>query len=94
MSTVIIVLALLAIGVGTIIYLTKKSIIKDSDGDLIPDVVEEKVEEIKKRVERVKEEISDVVEVVKQFNPQVKDVAEAASGKSKNRKGRKPAPKK
>jgi len=94
MSTVIIVLALLAIGVGTIIYLTKKSIIKDTDGDLIPDVIEEKVEEVKKRVERVKEEISDVVKIAKQFNPQITDVAEAASGKSKSRKGRKPAPKK
>lgn len=94
MSVVIIVLALLAIGVGSIIYLTKKSIIKDSDGDFIPDVVEEKVEETKKRVERVKEEISDVVEIAKQLNPQIKDVAEAASGKSKSRKGRKPAPKK
>ena len=94
MSTVIIVLALLAIGVGTIMYLTKKSIIKDTDGDLIPDVVEEKVEEVKKRVERVKEEISDVVKIAKQFNPQITDVAEAASGKSKSRKGRKPAPKK
>jgi DNA-binding protein H-NS len=94
MSTVIIVLALLAIGVGTIIYLTKKSIIKDTDGDLIPDVVEEKVEEVKKRVERVKEEISDVVKIAKQFNPQITDVAEAANGKSKSRKGRKPAPKK
>jgi methyl-accepting chemotaxis protein len=94
MSTVIIVLALLAIGVGSIIYLTKKSIIKDSDGDFIPDVVEEKVEEVKKRVERVKEEISDVVEIAKELTSQVKDVAEAANGKSKARKGRKPAPKK
>jgi CRISPR/Cas system-associated protein Cas7 (RAMP superfamily) len=68
MNAVIIVLALLAIGVGTIVYLTKKSIIKDSDGDFIPDVVEEKVEEVKKRVERVKEEISDVVKIAKQFN--------------------------
>lgn len=94
MNAVIIVLALLAIGVGTIVYLTKKSIIKDSDGDFIPDVVEEKVEEVKKRVERVKEEVSDVVAVAKELNAQVKDVAQAASGKSKSRKGRKPAPKK
>ena len=94
MNAVIIVLALLAIGVGTIVYLTKKSIIKDSDGDFIPDVVEEKVEEVTKTVERVKEEVSDVVAVAKELNAQVKDVAHAASGKSKSRKGRKPAPKK
>jgi len=37
MSTVIIVLALLAIGVGTIIYLTKKSVIKDSKPVLTTD---------------------------------------------------------
>ena len=101
MSTVIIVLALLAIGVGSIIYLTKKSIIKDTDGDFIPDVVEDRIEEtkqtvekVKQTVERVKEEVSDVVEVAKELNAQVKDVAQAASGKSKSRKGRKPAPKK
>jgi len=94
MSTVIIVLALLAIGVGSIIYLTKKSIIKDSDGDFIPDVVEDKIEETKKKVERVKEEVADVVEIAKELNAQVKDVAEAANGKSKSRKGRKPVAKK
>lgn len=94
MSAVIIVLALLAIGVGSIIYLTKKSIIKDSDGDFIPDVVEEKIEETKKRAKRVKEEVADVVEIAKELNAQVKDVAEAANGKSKARKGRKPVAKK
>ena len=55
---------------------------------------EVRIERYKERVERVKEEISDVVEIAKQLNPQIKDVAEAASGKSKSRKGRKPAPKK
>jgi hypothetical protein len=83
MSTVIIVLALLAIGVGSIIYLTKKSIIKDSDGDLIPDVVEEKIQKAEKIIEKTKE----VVE-------EIKEVAEAVKAKPKYRKSRKPAAKK
>lgn len=94
MNAVIIIAALLAIGVGVVLYQIKKGKIKDSDGDLIPDAVEEKVEEAKQTVKRVKEEISDVVEVAKELNAQVKDVAEAAKGKSKNRKGRKPSVKK
>ena len=83
MSTVIIVLDLLAIGVGTIIYLTKKSIIKDSDGDLIPDVVEEKIEKVEKVIEKTKEVVEDI-----------KEVADSLTTKPKYRKNKKPAAKK
>lgn len=89
-------LALLA---GVIIYLVKKGKIQDSDGDLIPDAVEEKIEdakevvkEVKQRAKRVKEEVADVVEEVKDVVEQVKDVAQAAQGNK--RRGRKPAAKK
>jgi DNA-binding ferritin-like protein len=80
MSTVIIVLALLAIGVGTVIYLTKKSIIKDSDGDLIPDVVEEKIQKAEAVIEKTKEAIEEI-----------KEVADSLTTKPKYRKNKKAA---
>ena len=89
----------LALAVGVTIFLVKKGKIKDSDGDLIPDAVEEKLEEaaevakeIKTRAKRVKEEVADVVEEFKDVVEQAKDVADAAKGTK--RRGRKPAAKK
>ena len=71
----------IAIGIGATVYLIKKGKIKDSDGDLIPDVVEDAVEDVKetvqetkKRVKRVKEEVVDVIE-------EVQDVVTAITGK-------------
>ena len=43
MTTFIVILVLAAVIVGTTIYLQKTGKIKDADGDLIPDVIEEKV---------------------------------------------------
>ncbi len=101
MNAVIIIAALFAIGVGVALYKAKKAGLKDSDGDFIPDVVEDKIEEAKETlkkatetVKRVKEEVSDVVETAKELTAQVKDVAEVAKGNSKSRKGRKPVAKK
>jgi len=89
----------IALVIGVVITLTKLGKIKDSDGDLIPDAVEEKVEDVKeivketkRRVERVKEEIDDVVEEVKDVIDQVGDIPSAVKGKT--RRGRKPAAKK
>ena len=96
---IIYILAALAIAVGVLVYLQKTGKVKDTDGDLIPDVVEEKIEkaekvvkETKRRAKRVKEELGDVVEAAKELGNQLEDVASAAKGKS--RKGRKPAAKK
>ena len=85
MKTVLIILALLAIGAGVVYFLIKKGKIKDEDGDFIPDVVEDKVEDIKEdveetikkaktRVKKVKAEIKDVVE-------ELDDVVSAIKGK-------------
>lgn len=89
----------LALVVGVAVYLMKKGQIKDSDGDLIPDVIEDKVEDVKevveetkKRVKRVKEEFDDVVEEVREVVEQVGDIPAAVKGKP--RRGRKPAAKK
>ena len=85
----------LAIVVGVAVYLMKKGKIKDSDGDLIPDAVEDKVEdvkevieEVKHRAKRVKEEFDDVVEEVKDVVEQAGDIPAAVTGKT--RRGRKP----
>lgn len=97
---VIAIIVLLAAIAGAVVYiLMKKGVIKDEDGNNIPDSIDEKikdvevvVEEVKKRVERVKEEGADVVGALKNVGTQVKDVATAAKGTP--RKGRKPASKK
>ena len=78
----------LALTAGVIIYLMKRGKIKDADGDLIPDAVEEKVKQVKARAKRIKEEVKDVVEAAKEVVEQTKDIPGAAKGKP--RKGRKP----
>ena len=85
MQTILIIIGLLAIAAGVGYILIKKGKIKDSDGDFIPDVVEDKVDEIeakvqkkvkavKTRVQNVKDEIEDVVE-------ELGDVVSAIKGK-------------
>ena len=85
MQTILIIIGLLAIAAGVGYVLIKKGKIKDSDGDFIPDVVEDKVDEIEKKVQKkvkavktrvknVKDEIEDVVE-------EVQDVFQAIKGK-------------
>ena len=85
MQTILIIIGLLAIAAGVGSVLIKKGKIKDSDGDFIPDVVEDKVDEVKgkvqkkvkavkTRVKNVKDEIEDVVE-------ELEDVFQAIKGK-------------
>tara|TARA_A200000159_G_C7295817_1_gene327799 strand:- start:396 stop:791 length:396 start_codon:yes stop_codon:yes gene_type:complete len=85
MQTILIIIGLLAIAAGVGYVLIKKGKIKDSDGDFIPDVVEDKVDEVKgkvqkkvkavkTRVKNVKDEIEDVVE-------EIEDVFQAIKGK-------------
>lgn len=89
----------IVLAVGVTVYLIKKGKIKDADGDFIPDVIEDKVKDIKddvkevaseakRRVKRVKEELGDVKDAVKDVAAQAKDVASAAKGSP--RRGRKP----
>jgi gas vesicle protein len=99
MSTFLFILGIVAVAAAVVIILQKTGKIKDANGDLIPDVIEEKVEEakevvkeVKTRAKRVAEEAKDVAEAVKEVVKQSKDVVTAAKGTP--RKGRKPAPKK
>lgn len=85
MNGILIIIGLLAIVAGVGYVLIKKGKIADSDGDFIPDVVEDKVDEIeekvqkkvkavKTRVQKVKDEIEDVVD-------ELNDVVSAIKGK-------------
>ena len=99
MKLFLFVLVVLLSGAGVIIYYIKKGKIADRDNDLIPDVVEdtikdvkEKTAEVKRRAKNVKKEIKDVVEEAKDVVEQAKDVVDAAKGKK--RRGRKTKSKK
>lgn len=95
MTMLLIILAGLLIGASIIYALMKKNVIKDEDNNGIPDLIDEKIADVKetvevveKRVKRVKEEVADVVKAANEVVKQAKDVAGAAKGES--RKGRKP----
>jgi len=96
MNTFLIILTILAVSSSFYMYLLYTGNIKDNDGDFIPDVVEDKVEEIhtevKKRTERVKEELKDIKEAGVNLAKQTIDVVDAVKGKP--RRGRKPVSKK
>jgi gas vesicle protein len=98
MTGLIIVVGIILVAALVTYFLTKSGKIKDADGNGIPDVIEEKVEEVvtqtKARAKRVKEEVADVVTATKEVVKQVKDVTDAAKGKAPIRKGRKPSTKK
>lgn len=88
MTTITVIIALLLVAAGVTIYLVKQGKIKDSDGDYIPDVVEDAVEdvkefaedvkatakEVKRRAKAAKKELADVIE-------EAKDVKDALKGK-------------
>jgi hypothetical protein len=82
-----ILIAAAIIAAGAIFTLTKLGKIADADGDGIPDAVEEKIEDIKHKAQRIKEEVGDVVEASKEVVAQIKDIKSAAKGEA--RKGRK-----
>ena len=75
----------IAITAGAVVYLIKKGKIKDSDGDFIPDVVEDKFEDIKEDIEDViedvKEKVEDIKEDVEDFVEEVKDLPAKISRK-------------
>lgn len=82
MNTILIILALAAVAVGVVYFLIKSGKIKDSDGDLIPDVIEESIAEVNKtftetkvKIEKVKEQVEDVTEAIKDVTEAIKEVA-------------------
>jgi gas vesicle protein len=111
MKTLLIVLLVLAVAAGAVYVATKYfKAFKDEDKDGIPDVVEDKYDDIKEDVEDAIEDVKEVAKTVKKRAKRVKeelsDVADAigdvveqskdvaGAAKGKPRKGRKPAAKK
>ncbi len=80
MKLFLFILVVILLGAGAVVYYIKKGKIADRDGDLIPDVVEDTIEEVKEKTAEVKRRAKVVME-------EVKDVVDAA-------KGRKPKSKK
>ena len=99
MKLFLFILVVILLGAGAVVYYIKKGKIADRDGDLIPDVVEDTILEVKEkailaklRAKAVKKELKDVGVAIKEVAKQSKDVVDAAAGKK--RKGRKPKSKK
>ncbi len=90
MTTFIVILVLATVVIATAIYLKKTKIYEDKDGNLIPDAIEEKVEEVKVKAKRIAEEVKDVAVAAKEVVKQSKDVVSAAKGNT-SRRGRKPS---
>lgn len=89
MNTILWIIGLLLVAGAVTIYLVKTGKVSDSDGDLIPDAVEDTVEkgkktvkEVKRRAKNVKAEINDVLD-------EVKDVKAAVEGKKPQRRSNK-----
>jgi uncharacterized protein YoxC len=96
MTTITIILIslivlLIVINVSAI-WLSRKGLTKDENNNMIPDLLEEKMAELKQdvsdRVERVGEELKDVSKAIKEVGNQLGDVPGAITGKT--RTGRKP----
>lgn len=88
MNTILVILALAAIGVGVIVYLVKKGKIKDSDGDYIPDAVEDAVEDVKEFAENLKKTSAELKRRAKAVEAELKDVVEEARDVTDALKGR------
>jgi len=94
-TTVIILISLIALLIivnVSAIWLTRKGLTKDENNNMIPDILEEKFNELKidvsTRVNRVGEEIKDVTKAIKEVGNQIGDIPKAATGRT--RPGRKP----
>ena len=84
---IIYILAVIGISAGVLFYLQKTGKIKDTDGDFIPDVVEDKIEQAEAVVKETKRRVKRVVE-------EAKDVVDAAKGKPKKTTAKKATVKK
>ena len=85
MKLFLFILVVILLGAGALVYFIKKGKIADRDGDLIPDVVEDTIEDVKATTKEIKRRAKRVVE-------ESKDVVDAVKGSK--RRGRKPKNKK
>ena len=85
MKLFLFILVVILLGAGAVVYYIKKGKIADRDNDLIPDVVEDTIEDVKATTKEIKRRAKRVVE-------ESKDVIDAIKGSKK--RGRKPKNKK
>jgi|TARA_B110000914_G_scaffold33286_1_gene26108 hypothetical protein len=85
MKLFLFILVVILLGAGAVVYYIKKGKIADRDNDLIPDVVEDTIEDVKSTAKEIKRRAKRVVE-------ESKDVVDAVKGSK--RRGRKPKNKK
>ena len=85
MKLFLFILVVILLGAGAVVYFIKKGKIADRDNDLIPDVVEDTIEDVKSTTKEIKRRAKRVVE-------ESKDVVDAVKGSK--RRGRKPKNKK
>ena len=78
MKTILVILGIGVIAAGVIYFLIKKGKIKDSDGDFIPDVVEDEVDKVKGKVQK---KVKAVKTRVKNVKDEIEDVFQAIKGK-------------
>mgnify|MGYP003646043260 FL=1 len=83
---VYIIFTLIISAIAIYVIFLYKGKIKDTDKDFIPDVIEESITDVNKRISRVKDEMKDVKKAAKDLVDQIGDVPKAAG----KRKGRKP----
>lgn len=81
MTTVYIILGIVAILGFALLYGYKTGKITDKDGDFIPDELED-------RAKRVKEEFDDIMDAIEEVGNQIGDIPKAIKGET--RTGRKP----
>ena len=79
------VVLLIIINIASI-WLTKKGLTKDNNNNMIPDVLEAKLAQIRadvsKRVDRVGQELKDVTKAIKEVGNQIGDVPNAMKGQN------------
>ncbi len=93
-NTILVIIGVIAVLGATYYIVWKKGLINDRDKDLVPDEIEDAVEDVKKvakevkrRGKNVKKELKDVVDAAKEVGNQLGDVGAAVKGKK--RQGRK-----
>src|SRR5210317_2578805 len=91
MTTIIFILiaviALLVVVNIAAIWMTRKGLTRDDNNNMIPDLLEEKMAELKQdvsiRVDRVGEELKDVGKAIKEVGNQIGDIPSAVTGKTR-----------
>jgi len=85
MNIVLFILTFISIAAAFYFYNIITGKVKDIDGDFIPDVIEDKVKEVKRRAKAVKKEVVDVKKATKKVAKEAKDVVDAVKKPAKKR---------